>query len=326
MVEAPAWQGPSEPASTAGMAGIAAVERDTGIAKDTLRVWERRYGFPSPLRDALGERLYPPEQVQRLRLLKRLIDAGHRPGRVVAASEQALAALLEQGRDRPEAAEAAQVPERDLEGFLDLLRQHQVMDLRRQLAQALLRMGLGAFVLELAAPLTERVGALWMRGELEVFEEHSYTEALQQVLRQAIQAIPQIALAERPRVLLTTLPGEPHGLGLLMVEALLALEGCACLSLGVQTPLDELPRAAAAHRSDILALSFSGMQAAPQVQRSLRALRAGLAQEVALWAGGRSAALQRRPVAPGLRHLIELHAVPAAVADWRLQQAASAPA
>ena len=35
---------------------IAAVERDTGLSKDTLRIWERRYGFPSPQRDALGER------------------------------------------------------------------------------------------------------------------------------------------------------------------------------------------------------------------------------------------------------------------------------
>ena len=31
---------------------IADVERDTGLSKDTLRVWERRYGFPLPLRDA----------------------------------------------------------------------------------------------------------------------------------------------------------------------------------------------------------------------------------------------------------------------------------
>jgi DNA-binding transcriptional MerR regulator len=38
---------------------IAAVERDTGIGKDTLRVWERRYGFPQPGRDSFGERSYP---------------------------------------------------------------------------------------------------------------------------------------------------------------------------------------------------------------------------------------------------------------------------
>ena len=35
---------------------IAAVERDTGLSKDVLRVWERRYGFPAPTRDDNGER------------------------------------------------------------------------------------------------------------------------------------------------------------------------------------------------------------------------------------------------------------------------------
>ena len=35
--------------------GIAALERDIGVGKETLRVWERRYGFPQPLRDAFGQ-------------------------------------------------------------------------------------------------------------------------------------------------------------------------------------------------------------------------------------------------------------------------------
>ena len=242
--------------------GITAVERDTGISKDTLRVWERRYGYPAPLRDALGERVYPIEQVQRLRLLKRLLDAGHRPGRVVPMQA-----------DLPEtAATLPATPLRaDLLRYLDLLRSHDVDGLRRALSQALLRMGLGAFVLELVAPLTTQVGEFWMRGELEVFEEHIYTESLQLVLRHAVQAAPPLALAERPRVLLTTLPGEQHGLGLLMVEALLTLEGCQCLSLGVQTPQEELPRAAAAHRADIVALSFSGFVPAAVMQRGLAA-------------------------------------------------------
>ena len=60
----------------AGAIGIAAVERETGINKETLRVWERRYGFPAPWRDATGERLYPPEQVHKLRLVRRLMEAG----------------------------------------------------------------------------------------------------------------------------------------------------------------------------------------------------------------------------------------------------------
>ena len=56
------------------MLSIAAVERDTGIAKDTLRVWERRYGFPNPLRDSNDDQVYPADQIEKLRLLKRLLD------------------------------------------------------------------------------------------------------------------------------------------------------------------------------------------------------------------------------------------------------------
>ena len=55
---------------------IAGVERDTGLAKDTLRVWERRYGFPQPGRDAFGERAYGLQDVEKLRVIKRLLDQG----------------------------------------------------------------------------------------------------------------------------------------------------------------------------------------------------------------------------------------------------------
>jgi hypothetical protein len=69
---------------------IAAVERDTGLSKDTLRVWERRYGFPSPHRDSLGERAYCLRDVEKLRIVRRLMDAGHRPGKIIGLPTQAL--------------------------------------------------------------------------------------------------------------------------------------------------------------------------------------------------------------------------------------------
>ena len=66
---------------------IAAVERDRGLPKETLRVWERRYGFPKPLRDGNGERFYPIDQLATLRLLRRLVVAGHRSGQVVGLQD-----------------------------------------------------------------------------------------------------------------------------------------------------------------------------------------------------------------------------------------------
>jgi DNA-binding transcriptional MerR regulator len=79
--------------SVAGLP-ISSVERETGLSKDTLRVWERRYGFPTPERDANGERSYSLQQVRRLTQLKRLLDQGHRPGKLLKLDEEALSALL----------------------------------------------------------------------------------------------------------------------------------------------------------------------------------------------------------------------------------------
>ena len=162
-----------------------------------------------------------------------------------------------------------------------------------------------------------------MQGRFQVFEEHLYTECITGVLRGAIASVPAHPDAAGPRVLLTTFPGEPHAIGLLMVEALLALEGCACLSLGTQTPVPEIAAAALAHRADIVALSFTPVQGASAVLTALRELRQTLPAAVTVWAGGSCPALDRQGVVAGVLRLHALERLPEQVALWR---AAAAPA
>jgi MerR family transcriptional regulator, light-induced transcriptional regulator len=294
---------------------IAAVERDTGLSKDTLRVWERRYGFPTPERDAIGERAYPLEQVEKLRIIKRLMDAGHRPGRIVPMAVDELQRLTESTVDSPQRVdESSGAP--DLRAYVDLVREHDMDSLRRQLTQSQVRLGLGRFVTEVIAPLNTRVGDAWMRGQMEIFEEHMYTEAVQVVLRSAIGSIPDAARSGRPRVLLTTFPGEPHGLGLLMAEAMFALEGARCLSLGVQTPIWDIVLAAGAHRADIVALGFTGCMNPNQVVEGLSELRAKLPRQMEIWAGGTAPVLHRRTV-EGVVPISTLAAVQPEVQRWR---------
>src|SRR5678816_2722376 len=127
------------------------------------------------------------------------------------------------------------------------------------------------------------IGVAWQEGRLQVFEEHRFTEATRRVLRQAIAAVPP---GRTPRVLLTSVPGESHALGLLMAEAVLALEGASCISLGTQTPLPEIVRAATALKADVVALSFSTAFQRRRVQGLLVELRTALPPNVILWAGG----------------------------------------
>lgn len=307
--------------STPLAVSISAVERDTGLSKDTLRVWERRYGFPRPSRDAYGERLYPVEQVERLRVIRRLMDAGHRPGKIIQLAPEALQALTESTAERSQSTAAVRPIDQDHRALLDLVKTHRVDDLRRELSQSLMRLGLERFVIEVVASLNEHVGDAWTRGLFEIFEEHLYTESMQVVLRHAINTIPRSD--QRPRILLTTFPQEQHGLGLLMAEALLALNGCRCISLGVQTPVWDIARAAAAQHADIVALSFSASLNHNGVLDGLNELRATLPSTIDIWAGGSCSALHRKPL-DNIRVFAHLRDVRAAVDAWRESHAKQA--
>lgn len=298
---------------------IAAVERDTGLSKDTLRVWERRYGFPQPGRDPFGERAYPLEQVEKLRAIKRLMDSGHRPGRIVAMSIEELRHLADSTRTAVSPRSEVQAQEPQLRAYVDLLGRHDIVGLRRLLARALMRLGLARFVVEVVAPLNTLIGDQWMRGQLEIFQEHLYSETMQTVLRQAIACIPEIEPLERPRVLLTTFPNESHGLGLLMAEAMFLMDGAHCVSLGTQTPIWDVVLAAAAQRADIVALSFSSVLSPASVAEGLGELRDKLPSSIELWAGGTAPVLQRRPPA-GVLALASMDEIWPNLRRWRTQR------
>jgi DNA-binding transcriptional MerR regulator/methylmalonyl-CoA mutase cobalamin-binding subunit len=297
---------------------ISDVERDTGVAKETLRVWERRYAFPQPMRDPNGERVYPVEQVHKLRLVKRLIDLGFRPGKVIQYSTDELQALTSTASGRGSRVGA---PGPELQSYLDLCTSHQMEALRRKLSQALLMMGLKSFVIDLVAPLTTLIGEAWASGQLATFEEHLYTESLTVMMRGAIFGMPQAGASNigAPRILLTTLPQERHGLGLLMAEAMCVAEGAQCISLGVQTPLPDIVEAARVQHVDIIALSFSVAMNPRQALDGLAELHTRLNGAAELWAGGSNAALKRRR--PSYVRVFELAEITAAIAAWRARHA-----
>ena len=72
---------------------INVVEKETTISKYLLRMWERRYTFPRPSRDTKGERLYTNDDVEKLKLVKRLMEEGYRPSKIIDQTLDDLRAL-----------------------------------------------------------------------------------------------------------------------------------------------------------------------------------------------------------------------------------------
>ena len=299
---------------------IAEIERDTGLGKDALRVWERRYGFPQPVRDGRGDRLYDQAQFERLMLIKRLLDAGHRPGRIVplpAPELQALQPARHAESKRPES-QAAGLP-----GWRELLEPGQPTGLRATLRQGVAQLGLARAIEDWLAPLGRDIGAAWLAGELSIHQEHLFSEAVQAVLREAIAALESDANADadagagQPRVLLATLAQEQHQIGLLMAECHFALERCERITLGANLPLAEILASAARYQADIVALSISAHAAPREVNESLRLLREQLPAAVELWVGGGGIASGRRRLPAGLRRVSRAEQIGAELARWR---------
>lgn len=73
---------------------IGAISRETGIHVSTIRMWEARYGALTPVRTEGGARRYSSTDLERLRLIKQLLDRGHKPSALASLSLDQLHAEL----------------------------------------------------------------------------------------------------------------------------------------------------------------------------------------------------------------------------------------
>lgn len=296
---------------------IGALGKATGIPVETLRTWENRYGFPVPKRKPSGHRVYPLEAVPRLRRIAEALTRGHRAGQVVGASEKALDQLLRSTSagavvDGPT---AGIPPAEDLPGLLRLVRGFDAERLTRTLLGDWGRMAPVEFLEARIVPLIGAVGNGWESGDLEIRHEHFLSERVGDLLRSL--RLPYEERASGPLVVLATLPGEGHGLGLQMAALLLASVGCRILNLGTEVPPSQLASLAEDLEAGAVALSVSSLTKGTASSTAVRKLRKRLPGKVALVVGGDGAP---RPAA-GVAVVQDLRALE----DWGRRLATGLP-
>ncbi|MGB5440450.1 MAG: MerR family transcriptional regulator [Gammaproteobacteria bacterium] len=266
-------------AENRGPYSIGVVERDTGIGRDTLRVWERRYGFPDPVRNAKGERSYPEIQLRRLQRIRRLLDRGMRPGKLLPLSDEALDEL-EASLQPDQAGQACET----VSAMLDAIRVADAGQITDLLQIQYEKQGMQRFILDTVIPLLSTVGELWLSGKLQIFQEHFLSEQLIRFLNAEIAAM-QKGIG-KPRVLLATLPGEEHTLGLLMLAAMLSSRGIPTINLGGEVPMDQIGQAVEQFHADAVGITFSGAYQYKNIRAHLLELRELIADDIDIWTGG----------------------------------------
>jgi DNA-binding transcriptional MerR regulator/methylmalonyl-CoA mutase cobalamin-binding subunit len=276
---------------------IQVVARRTGLTTDVLRAWEKRYGAVEPQRVAGGRRLYSDADIERLILLRRATAAGRRIGDVAGLPTAELVALASEddvgqaaspGTPRPSTTSRTDEPEALIDAAVDAIEHFDQPALERVLGRARLALSTPRLLNEVIAPLLERVGERWLRGELRPAHEHLLTATIRSMIG---------PVGPRPRsgstapLLVVTTPAEQwHELGALMAAIMATTAGWRVSYLGPSLPAEEI--AAVAHEQSARAVALSLVYPEDDVllANELRRLRLLLDDGVTLVAGGRAAA------------------------------------
>jgi DNA-binding transcriptional MerR regulator len=231
---------------------IASVSKLTGISCHTLRVWERRYGFPLPSRSRAGHRRYDREQVQTLLRLSRLSRSGrHSIGELIA--------LLKKGRlDLGEVSLAAAGPVGDetIAELIDRLIKGDSQGAEREYARFSSRFDPSALMDRVISPALVEAGEGWYRHNYSVSNERLITVFLRRKLGELIEAARRSNTHPAHSVIAGTVLGDRHKGGVLMFSVAMELRGWRVHNLGVDLPVPEFRAAVQDLRPSALALSF----------------------------------------------------------------------
>jgi MerR family transcriptional regulator, light-induced transcriptional regulator len=229
-------------ASRAMSFSIGDVAQITRIPEDTLRMWERRYHFPQPMRSSGGQRQYVERQVLDLMWVKMQLDQGTRAGQAIqarhtVARDGAIERVLHQSMPPCPKADSLLIEVRSplLEALL-------VCDSGKAatiLAVASERHPVDLLVLDVVGPTLAAIGEAWSVGEVSVAVEHFASNFLRHQLLNWLRASP--AHFSVDPVVLTCAPEELHEGGLLMLWVLLRQLRWPVVYLGQSLPLGDLP-------------------------------------------------------------------------------------
>jgi DNA-binding transcriptional MerR regulator len=260
---------------------IGALSERVGVSPELLRAWESRYGLLQPLRTGGGFRLYSAADEERVRSMRRHVEAG------VPAAEAARLALEEAPSDVDGALTAGlTLLGEELRDALDRLDEpgaHAALD--RLLAAFTIETVLRDVVLVYLRELGER----WERGDASVAQEHFASN----VLRGRLLGLARgWGWQSGPTTVLACAPGELHDLPLIAFGLVLARRGRAVTYLGPDTPVSTIHDALGQVQAQLVVVSATTSERFAAARREFTELARVV--HVAVAGPGASDALARR--------------------------------
>lgn len=244
------------------------VAKLTGLSKDVIRVWERRFGLLKPSRGANRYRNYSDEDVALLRFLKSELDAGASIGELAKLGREEL--VTRARANAPRAAVVENMFGRLLRELVFTLNPLDRATFEKRLNGAVAVVPFDEALQGILLPLQEQVGQLWHDGQVNVALEHYVTNQIRQKIFSAMNQLPVAEFGAT--VVVACPPGEEHDMAALAVAYQCRVRGCRVYYLGANVPIAALVKLCSDVKPDLTILSFPVVRSDEKVTELIHAL------------------------------------------------------
>ena len=264
---------------------VGMVSKMTGLSTHTLRMWEKRYAAVLPKRTDAGGRLYTDADVERLRLLHKLVQSGHSIGGIANLPDGDLRGMTAAAPTTSIQTASQHLPELR-ERVMAAIERLRIQEAEQMLTSAALSTEPCEFLKSVVGPILVEIGERWERGELRIVHEHACSTLMRGLLFSLMRLYP--ANDAQRRVVVGTPAKEDHELGAMMVAMLAAMHGWSVLYLGPNLPAEEIAYAVNDTKADLLMLSVTNLKQKAS-QREIAAIENSIPEHVRILVGGRAA-------------------------------------
>lgn len=254
---------------------LKAVLLETGLAADTLRAWERRYGLPTPNRSAGGHRLYSQYDIETIKWLIARQAEGLSISRAVemwnehiASGLDPLAGYSSSGLSSAQTTSANAAPDTTL----DMIRTQWItacMNYNESNAEQALNKAFSIFPVEsvcmevLQKGMSE-IGGLWYENRASVQQEHFASSLAMRRIDALLSASPA---PTRPQTILIGCPArEWHTFTPLMLSLFLRRRGLNVIYLGANVPAERFEETISKVKASLVILVAHSLTSAATLQ------------------------------------------------------------
>lgn len=250
----------------------------TGVQRNTLLAWERRYDFLEPRRGANGYRSYTERDLAMVRAVKAYVDRG-------IAVSVAVAQVISEGQPSESFGDAATGSRTGKHSAL--LEPLLVFD--RVAAERVVRGSDGLsydyLMTELFTPVLRELGEGWLEGRYSVAQEHFGSAFIRDQLIAVLLRLDSGSQNGRT-VVCACAPGDQHELGLLMVAIRLAMRAWRITWLGARMPEQDLIKVLNQYPPDLVCISATFVESPNDVTSFAQRVRDQIPDSVEFILGG----------------------------------------